>query len=209
MHADNDVERRQRLVAGIERNVARLIELTTTITKVSGLGMSDDRQPGMQRVSLSTVAREAARQLRDMAQDRHVEIVIAADLPDVTVDVGRLEIIFTNLLSNAIKYSDPAKMHRFVEVSSVDVPNGRCTFQVHDNGLGMAHEQLEQVFTPFYRAHASRDAELGIDGLGLGLSIVRECVEAIDASINVTGELGQGTTFAVTMPSASSHEGRG
>src|SRR5207247_1829054 len=103
----------------------------------------------------------------------------------------------------------PAKTRRLVEVSSVDVPNGRCAFQVHDNGLGMAAEQLEQVFLPFYRAHADRDAELGIEGLGLGLSIVRECVDAIGASIHVTGALGRGTTFAVTMPSGSCHESRG
>ena len=51
----------------------------------------------------------------------------------------------------------------------------------------MARDQLEQVFTPFSRAHANRDAELGIEGLGLGLSVVRERVEAIGASINVTG----------------------
>lgn len=206
-HGDDDVGRRQRVIAGIERSVARLAEVMTTITKVSGLGIAEDNQPGIQRISLSTVAREAARQLREMAQDRQVEVVIAADLPEVTVDVGRLEIIFTNLLSNAIKYSDPAKPRRLVEVSSVDVPNGRCTFQVRDNGLGMAAEQLEQVFTPFYRAHADRDAELGIEGLGLGLSIVRECVDAIGASINVTGEAGQGTTVAVTMPSGSSPSG--
>jgi len=197
---DTDAERRQRLVAAVERSASRLVDLVSTITKMSGLIAPDDTKPGVQRISLMTVAQEAARQLRDAAGERDVQIDVAPDLPDVTVDVGQLELVVTNLLSNAIKYSDPAKSQRRVEVSLVHVNDSTCTFRVHDNGLGMTPEQVHNVFTPFYRGHANRDKELGVEGLGLGLSIVQDCARAIAASIEVESTLGEGTTFTITMP---------
>jgi signal transduction histidine kinase len=198
--SDTDAERRQRLVAAVERSALRMVELVSTITKMSGLTAPDDTKPGVQRISLITVAQEAARQLRDSAGERDVQIDVAPDLPDVTVDVGQLELVVTNLLSNAIKYSDPAKSQRRVEVSLVRVNDSTCTFRVRDNGLGMTPEQVHNVFTPFYRGHANRDKELGVEGLGLGLSIVQDCARAIGASIEVESTLGESTTFTITMP---------
>jgi signal transduction histidine kinase len=92
---DTDPERRQRLVAAIERNVTRLVELVATITRVTAGQGPHDTKPGVQRVSLTTVAQEAARQLREMADSRDVQTRIATDLPDVTVEVGRLELMLT------------------------------------------------------------------------------------------------------------------
>ena len=197
---DADDERTRRLVTAVERNVTRLSELMTTITKMTTGDMADESKPGTQRVSLTDVAREASRQLRDMAVSREVRVVVAPDLPAVTVDVGRLELILTNLLSNAIKYSDPAKSDRFVEVLPVQSDESGSGFQVRDNGLGMTAEQLQRVFTPFFRAHANLEQTHHIEGLGLGLSIVRDCVDAIGASIEVVAAPNEGTTFTVTLP---------
>jgi signal transduction histidine kinase len=115
-------------------------------------------------------------------------------------DVGRLELILTNLLSNAIKYSDPAKPDRFVEVLPVRSEESGSGFQVRDNGLGMTAEQLKRVFTPFFRARANLEQTHHIEGLGLGLCIVRDCVDAIGASIDVVAAPNEGTTFTVTLP---------
>jgi signal transduction histidine kinase len=64
----------------------------------------------------------------------------------------------------------------------------------------MTREQLQRVFAPFVRAHADRDTELGVEGLGLGMSIARDCAEAMGASLHVDAAPGQGTTLTVTMP---------
>jgi signal transduction histidine kinase len=196
---DGDDERTRRLVTAVERNATRLAELVTAITKMTAGDVVDESKPGTQRVSLTTVAQEASRQLREMAVSRDVRIVVSPDLPEVTVDVGRLELILTNLLSNAIKYSDPAKSDRVVEVLPVRSDESGAGFQVRDNGLGMTTEQLKRVFTPFFRAHAGLDKTLHIEGLGLGLSIVRDCVDAIGASIDVTAAPNEGTTFTITL----------
>ena len=99
---DADADRRRRLVGAVERNITRLIDLVETITKVTGLNIPDETKPGVQRVSLRTIAEEAARQLREMSRAREVDVSIAPDLPNVTVDVGRVELMLSNLLSNAI-----------------------------------------------------------------------------------------------------------
>jgi signal transduction histidine kinase len=194
-----DGDRRRRLVDTVERGVTHAIDLVATITEMTVQRGSEDRRVGVRRVSVSSVAQAAARQLRDVSRERGVEVVIAPDLPQITVDVGRLELMLSNFLSNAIKYADPAKPRRLVEVSAAQSRDAECTFQVRDNGLGMTREQLQQVFAPFVRAHADRDAELGVDGLGLGMSIARDCAEAIGASLHVDAAPGEGTTLTVTI----------
>ena len=139
--------------------------------------MADESKPGIQRVSLTTVARRSSRQLRDMAVSRDVRVVVAPDLPEADRRCRTSELILTNLLSNAIKYSDPDKSDRFVEVLPREVMGPGSGFQVRDNGLGMTAEQLKRVFTPFFRAHANLEKTHHIEGLGLGLSIVRDCVD--------------------------------
>jgi signal transduction histidine kinase len=71
---------------------------------------------------------------------------------------------------------------------------------VRDNGLGIPDSDLSKVFRRHYRGHAARDAELGNDGVGLGLAIVAECVRAMRGTITVDSAEGEGSTFTVTLP---------
>jgi len=195
----SDDEKRDKALTAIERNLMTLTDLLETITRVSQTRRAEaPNDPGTQSVSVSTVATDAARQLREMADTHHVDIRVSPQLPSVTVDVGRLELMLTNLLSNAIKYSDPAKPSRFVEVMPflIDRAYG---FQVRDNGLGMNADQVRHAFDPFYRGHADV-----AEGIGLGLTIVRDCVEAMGASVTIEAVPGEGTVFSVTLPASLS-----
>lgn len=200
LQLDNGGARQEKTVAILERNVERLVEMTRTIARVSGMVSSrSEKQPAMQRVSAATVAREAARQLRDAAEARGVSLNVDPTLPDVVVDVGQLELLLVNLLSNGIKYSDPSKTDRYVNIEGVSGDEGSCVFRVRDNGIGMNDHQLANVFTPFFRGHVDRDRELGVEGLGLGLSIVRDCAAALNATVDVESRDGDGTSFTVAM----------
>jgi len=190
----------ERAVSAIERNAARLVDLVTTITKVSEARLSGDRQAGRQRISLTMIAQEAARQLRETAASRQVQIRVQPDMPEIVVDVACLELMLTNLLSNAVKYADPKKTDRCVEVSLVSQTADRCTIHVRDNGVGMTPEQRCKIFRPFYRAHKNRDEELGVAGLGLGLAIVQDCARTLTAGLSVDGAPGEGTIFTITLP---------
>jgi signal transduction histidine kinase len=123
-------------------------------------------------------------------------------LPTITIDIARLELILVNLMSNAIKYSDPNKAARTVVIASV--PNDRagfCTLNIHDNGVGIAESDLKSIFARFYRGQAAgRDRERRTTGLRLGLSIVADCVDALKGDIHVESILGEGTTFFLDLP---------
>jgi signal transduction histidine kinase len=64
----------------------------------------------------------------------------------------------------------------------------------------MPADRLASVFDEFVRLHAERDEELGASGLGIGLSIVRDCMRAMGGSVHVTSTEGQGTTFVLRWP---------
>ena len=182
-----------------DRNIARLNQLIDRLALISRLTPADSAQH--QHLELGLVVREAARQLRDMADARDVEIRIADEFPCATSDVAALELVVINLVSNAIKYSNPSAASRFVEISA-ESDTHTCTLIVRDNGIGIAKDRLELIFDRSYRAHVERDNELGNDGYGLGLSIVRDCVSDQHWDLSVESEENVGTTFRLTIPLA-------
>jgi signal transduction histidine kinase len=196
-----DADRRERTFATVERNVQHLVDLTLKLEAVARVRDGSDNAV-VQKVSATAVVQEAARQLREMADSRGVDIRISATLPTLTVDVGRLELAFVNLLSNAVKYSDPEKPERHVEVCEGDTQEGWCRLEVRDNGIGIPQHSLERIFQRFARAHSDREDQLHVGGIGLGLSIADDCVRGMGGQIEVESAEGRGTVFAVTLPLA-------
>ena len=191
--------RTERTLAAVERTVEHLVQLTRKLETVARMQATSDT-PLVQAVSAGTIAQEAARQLREMADARGVEVRVADNLPQLTVDVGRLELIFVNLLSNAIKYSDPAKPARYAEVrGEIDAP-GWCRIDVRDNGIGIPENALASVFERFSRGHADRPDISHVTGIGLGLSIVDDCVRVLGGRLNLDSAEGEGSTFVVRLP---------
>lgn len=189
----------EQTVAMIARNANSLVEMTQKLERLARLDGETDNA-SMQEVSITTVAQEAARQLRDMADARGVALRIADGMPALTVDVGRLELALVNLLSNAIKYSDPEKPERFVEIAAVKSAQGVCVVTVRDNGVGIPANRVGEIFRRFARAHTDQAALESISGVGLGLAIVDDCVDAMQGTITVESEVGAGTTFKLTLP---------
>jgi signal transduction histidine kinase len=203
---DLEPERARRTWEGVERNVRHLVDLTHKLEAVARMHGAGDNAI-VQEVSVGTVLEEAARQVREMAEARDVEIRIDEGLPTVTVDVGRLELTFINLLSNAIKYSDPDKPGRFVQVAGGTEADGSVRLEVCDNGIGIREGALAGIFRRFTRAHIDRDDVLQTGGVGLGLSIVEDCVRAMNGRIDVRSVEHEGTTFVLTIPPTTTPDG--
>ncbi len=113
-------------------------------------------------------------------------------------DSRRLRIILRNLLSNAIKYRKEEELP-FVAKIEIGV---RCTEQeasltITDNGLGIAQEQLQQIFEMFYQVNQAKK------GVGLGLHIVRQMVAKLGGEINVHSQEGEGSIFTLKLPCLS------
>jgi signal transduction histidine kinase len=182
----------------MERNVTHLVETTRKLEVIARMSARVD-DPVVQEVSATAVAQEAVRQLREMADIKGVQIHIAEDLPLLTVDVGRLELTFVNLISNAIKYSDPKKADRVIEV--VGAPSeGECHLVVRDNGIGIPANRIGSIFDRFSRAHTDRGDLAGVTGVGLGLSIVADCVHVMGGRVEVESTENVGTSFLITLP---------
>ena len=136
-----------------------------------------------------------------MADARGVVFDVGAELPTIAADAGRVELVVMNLLANAVKYSDPAKPSRVV--SHRTRRRHRCPrVRIRDNGIGIPRSKLEAIFEQFVRVHTHLDDELGAQGIGLGLSIVRESMEAMGGIVAVESAEGQGTTFTLEWPGA-------
>lgn len=192
----------EQTVEMIGRNVTKLVEMTFKLERLARVEGNADN-PSLQEVQITAVAAEAARQIREMADARGVEIQIADDMPTLIVDVGRLELALVNLISNAVKYSDPDKARRLVEITARRLENGACEICVRDNGIGIPADRIAKIFGRFTRAHSDRADFESVTGVGLGLAIVDDCVKAMDGTITVESIEGTATVFCLTFPPAA------
>lgn len=144
------------------------------------------------------------RVMRGFAADArvHISVDIAPDVPKVRLDEGRLKQILFNLLSNAIKFS-PSGGPVDVRVSTVPASASKIhvdsiRLEICDNGIGIAAEEVDKIFSGFYQSDRSRVAGKG--GTGLGLPLTRNFVELHHGTIDVDSTIGSGSRFVLTLP---------
>ncbi|RJQ66502.1 MAG: sensor histidine kinase [Desulfobacteraceae bacterium] len=190
----NSRQRKFLEIAGSE--IGRICDLLNHLMQASRL------EPGALKLlhepvdtyALVTVCVE---RLKPSAEAKQVQITseISPETPDVLGDAQYLQQVFLNLIGNAIKFSDH-KTRIWIRTGSVDKSN-RITFRVIDTGPGILEEDQGKLFNKFYRAATAREHQ---DGVGLGLSITKNIIEAHGGTIWVESQIGQGTTFSFTLP---------
>lgn len=111
---------------------------------------------------------------------------------ELYTDVRRLRQVLLNLLSNAVKFT----RHGRVALRVFEREN-RLHFEVHDEGIGIAQENLSMLFQPFSQVG---DTSFRSQGLGLGLAISQQIVQALGGEITVRSALGQGSVFSFSLP---------
>jgi CheY-like chemotaxis protein/anti-sigma regulatory factor (Ser/Thr protein kinase) len=134
--------------------------------------------------------------VRPLAAQRDIELVaeVADDHRHVLADRQRLQQVLLNLLSNAVKYN---RTRGAVAVSCEERSGGRLRMLVTDTGHGISPDKIERLFTPFDRLGAEG---AGIEGTGLGLALSKHLVEVMGGTLDVTSQVGVGSTFAVEFP---------
>jgi signal transduction histidine kinase len=121
------------------------------------------------------------------------QLDIPDDLPAVKIDATRLGQAIGNLVSNAIKYT-PRGGNVSVTAGQLEK---RVWIRVADTGPGISKEEQQDIFTPFYRGSQQKRIK---QGMGLGLSIARDLVEAHSGTIEVQSTLGSGSRFTIWLP---------
>jgi signal transduction histidine kinase len=182
------------LTTGMDDQAARLQHLLDELAHLHDQVLGS-LELEYQNLKISEWLPVVLRPWQEAAHDKHLswQTDIPAELPEISADPNRLASVVENLVSNAIKYT-----HSGGSVSvSARVEQEEILIQVKDNGYGIAIEEQETVFEPFYRGNQGRRFK---QGMGLGLSIARDMVEAHGGWISLQSQPGQGSTFTIHLP---------
>jgi signal transduction histidine kinase len=191
-------EEQQGFLEVVGRNSKRLLSLVSDLLFVA---QSEAGRMMLKRdlLSLRELVGQAVSAAEPTAQDRKIDLTLTS--PDngyVVGDEQRLAQVVDNLLSNALKFTPPGGSVA-VSVTTMD---DTVLIEVADTGFGISSDEQERLFTRFFRTDAAM--KRAIQGTGLGLSIVKAIVEGHGGTISVESAEGEGATFRVALPTATS-----
>ncbi|MCP3136835.1 GAF domain-containing sensor histidine kinase [Pyxidicoccus sp. QH1ED-7-1] len=175
----------------VQRQVRRLTSLVDNLLDVSRI-TAGRLKLELEEMDLASVAAEILYRFAPSASQLNCALELHAPMAVVgRWDRLRLEQVVTNLLSNALKYGagQPVSVH-------VEAQGRLARLTVRDGGIGISAEDLPRIFERFERAVSDRH----YGGLGLGLYITRQIVEAFGGTVRATSALGQGSTFVLELP---------
>jgi signal transduction histidine kinase len=195
-----DVPPAQReLLEVVKRNADREVALVNDLLDLSLLeaGRLDLR---FSHIHLGAAIAAVCDALQPQLDARRLTLTRAVEpnLPPVWADSNRIVQVLTALLSNAGKYTPPGGR---VEVRAAAAPAG-VRVDVQDTGIGLTPDELDQLFTRFFRGRNPEAAAAG--GSGLGLAISRQLIELHGGELTVASTPGEGATFSVLLPLAPS-----
>ena len=187
----DDVDARQQFLEAIERQGDRLHRLVENLLAASQID-GDALRPSIAPMSVQDTVRATVG--RFGPDGSRVIVSVPESLPSVTTDERLVELMLANLLDNALKFSPPGAR---CEVGA-RVKKGSLVCWVRDSGPGIDPLMVGRVFDRFYQADGSATRRHG--GVGLGLNIVKECVDRLGGEIDVQSDPKVGTTITVTVP---------
>lgn len=171
----------------------RIVNKLLSITKMDTL--TENMSGTLELINLKDVVIGINKNLIPIAEMENKELVLSAD-EDILIMANK-DILWQavyNIVDNALKYT---KEHGRVEISLLKEKK-RAVITVKDDGVGISSDDLHRIFDRFYRVDKARSRETG--GTGLGLSIAHSAIEFHNGSIEVSSELGSGSTFKIILP---------
>lgn len=192
-----DKERRDEHLGVIIEEADRLSDLVGDILLLSKI-QSGAMQFDESAFDIQTAAESVLNTYRVLEQENYsFELIKLSKTPIVSGDESRIQQVFSNLISNAVRYSKPGGGH--IRVSFEPSGDDRVKCSVSDDGIGIAPEDLETIWSRYQKASRQSGRPTG-GSTGLGLSIVREILEYHGAEYGVHSIEGEGSTFWFSMP---------
>ncbi|MBE9157279.1 response regulator [Nodosilinea sp. LEGE 06152] len=185
--------------ATLQRIVANAQHLNTLITDLLTYSRLRRAEIHSEPVSLSSVLDNVMAQLNSDIQQQQAQVHIDEPLPIVQANRLILTQVLSNLLFNAVKFVAEGVQPQVRIWAEERVEAGEPStvrLYIEDNGIGIALDRHEQIFSPFTRLHGEAD----YPGTGIGLAIVRKGVERMGGQVGVESEPGQGSRFWVELP---------
>lgn len=186
-------ESRLRYLTIIEEESERLSRLSQNLLQLSHL-QHDNQQVKFSSFRLDEQLRKVVIALEPQWAAKEIKIDLRLEPLTVAADEDLLRQVWINLLSNSMKFTP---MNGKIVIDAV-MENNRAVISITDNGIGIPQEEREDIFKPFHKVDRSRNSS--VKGNGLGLSIVKQIIDLHHGDIQVSGNLGTGATFEVSLP---------
>lgn len=156
----------------------------------------DPSEISFRKVRIDEILLDARQQVQRQHTDYHIDIRFEKEFEsDNAISVNGneylLKVAFANLMENACKFSENHK-----NLVSISFNTDLVTLKFSDNGLGISKEDIQHIFTPFYRGSNKKYAE----GNGIGLSLTQKIIKLHNGSINVFSDVQTGTVFTIGLP---------
>ncbi len=191
-----DPEAARRAAQIIHDEAARLHRMVESLLDLARI--EADRMTMRQHaVELGEILQVVGESLQVKAQEKgvHLALHVPPDLPRIPGDGDRLAQVFTNLLDNAVKHTpEGGNVTLYADADAYGI-----VVVVEDSGEGIPPQDLPRIFERFYQVDKSRESNRR-SGMGLGLAITKQIVEAHGGTIQVASKLGEGTIFTVQLP---------
>ena len=183
-----------RLIARESERLGHLVENTLDFSRIE----SGRKQYRLENGSLREVLESTVDRFRILTHGQGVEITCSVDdtLPLIRMDEVAIGEALMNLLDNAVKYS----RERTIVALTAFVEGDEIRIEVKDAGIGMDRKELSRIFEKFYRAEPAAGRK--VPGSGIGLTLVKDIVEAHSGRIEVLSERNAGSTFTIILPMA-------
>jgi signal transduction histidine kinase len=186
----------KKVIDRLDRSSDRSIELIDNLIEYTRL-QSGKIEPKIESLNLASVVNELIESLKLEAQEKNLDLkmtIASTDIPTFQNDRLLVRMILRNLLTNAIKYTDSGSIDVLVSFES-----GQHRVAVKDTGLGIPMALQENIFKPFEQlTPLERKSK---PGFGLGLAIAKETSQSLGGDIQISSEVGKGSTFIAILPS--------
>jgi signal transduction histidine kinase len=190
----NPVQRKQ--LERIKVSAAQLLQLIDEILLYARVETGRESMR-VESVSAKLVVDDAIAFIAPLAKERAIEMSAERIDPSLVLrtDLTKLRQMLVNILANAVKFTQKGR----VTARAFGDGDG-VIFEVEDTGIGIAPENLERVFDPFWQVEQNTKRIAG--GSGLGLSVTRRLARLLGGDVIVRSQIGKGSTFRITLPKA-------
>ncbi len=191
-----DEAKMQQMLGTIHRQARRLTDMINELLDLARIEARAGKDFKISANSLQAVMKEAVAALNVDGDRGRMKMIWSLDCDlSVQIDPAKFQQALINVLSNAYKYS-PNGGEIDISVKVLEQPTRKVGIVVRDHGIGMTLEQTKRVFERFFRADPSGN----IPGTGLGMSLVREIMQAMSGDVEVSSVFGEGTEVTLWLP---------
>lgn len=185
----NDIEDIRQITVPLINSVAKLKE---TIDELSAIIQIEKESEGFETVDIAELLKEVVSSLQNIILESNTEFEVEFEENEIFFPKKYLRSILQNLISNAIKYRSPDRDNK-VEIKSKRI-HDVIILSIRDNGLGIAEEDVVELFSKFNRVHNLDDS---VEGTGIGLYLVKRMINNAGGEIEVESKLGEGSCFKI------------